>query len=43
MVVGRHLASENAQRRVAVGLSESAEYLVVGAVLLDDVHHMLED
>jgi hypothetical protein len=40
VVVGRDRAAEEEQRRVAVGLREVAEDLVVGAVLLDHVDHV---
>src|SRR5207248_7438681 len=42
VVVGRRVAAEVQERRVAVGLAEVAEQLVVGAVLLDDVDDVLE-
>ena len=43
VLVGRHLLAEDAQGRVAVAFGDVAEDLVVGAVLLDDVDHVLED
>ena len=42
VLVGRHLAPEDAQARVAVGLREVAEDLVVGAVLLEHVDDVLD-
>ena len=42
VVVGRDLAAEQAQARVAVALGDIAEDLVVGAVLLDDVDDVLD-
>ena len=42
VVVGRHLAPEHHQRRVAVAPGHVAEDLVVRAILLDDVEHMLD-
>jgi ribosomal protein S16 len=40
--VGGHVAPEQRQRRIAVALREIAEHLVVGAVLSDDVEHVLD-
>ena len=42
MVVGRNLPGKDAKRRVAVALRQVAQHLVVGPVLLDDVHHVFE-
>ncbi len=42
VVVGRHVAPEHHQRRVAVASGHVAEDLVVGAILLDDVEHVLD-
>ena len=42
VMVGRHLLAEDAQIGVAVAPLHVAEHLVVGAVLLDDVQHVLD-
>ena len=42
VMVGRHVAAEHHQRRVAVAPGQVAEDLVVGAVLLDDVEDVLD-
>ena len=42
VVVGRDRARKEEQRRIAVGLCEIAEHLVVRAVLFDDVDDVLD-
>src|SRR5215472_5378110 len=41
VLVGSHVAAENSQSRIAIAFGKIAEYLVVGAVLFDDVNNML--
>src|SRR5450432_111591 len=41
MMIGCDLFAEDGQPRVAVALAEIAQDLVVGAILLDDVEHVL--
>ncbi len=43
MQVGRRLAPEDAELRIAVPPADVAKDLVVGAVLFDDVDNMLEN
>ena len=43
VMVRGHVAAEDAEVRVAIGVGEIAEKLVVGAVLLDDVNHVIKD
>ena len=42
VMVGRDLAAEHHQRRIAVAARHVAEDLIVGAILLDDVQHILD-
>ena len=42
VMVGRHLAAEHDQRRIAVAARQVAEDLIVGAILLDDVDDVLD-
>ena len=42
MVVGRDLFREKAEARIAVAFLHVSEYLVVGAILLDDVDNVLD-
>ena len=42
VMVGRDVAAEHHQRRVAVAARHVAEDLVVGPILLDDVEHVLD-
>src|SRR5438552_9922167 len=41
-MIGRYTAREKKKRRIAISLFEIAEYLIVSAVLLDNVDHVLE-
>src|SRR4051794_28036712 len=43
VVVGGNLLAKQQQVRIAVALLDVAKDLIVGAILLDDVHHVLED
>ena len=42
VLVRRHVFAEHHQRRIAVALLHVAQHLIVGAVLLDDEDHVLD-
>ena len=43
VLVGRNALAENAEGGIAVALFHVTQHLVVSAVLLDDIHDVLED
>src|SRR5262245_29235628 len=42
VLIGRKAFAENAKRRIAVALSDIAEYLIVSPIFLNNVNNMFE-